>query len=80
MLGLLIIIALGTFGGWFTIWWVQNFVETKEERAQRLINMVVIDSIMIAAFSLAGPATLLTLLLIFKYAYLCIIDFDKALD
>lgn len=78
-MGLLIVAILGAACGYLAIWSAVIFQKTFEERVKTLLMTVVVDAIMLLGFAYAGQGAVFTTVLIFKYLFLAVIDFDKTL-
>jgi hypothetical protein len=78
-MALLVIAAMGIASGYLAIWSSVTFNESTEDRVRSLLNGVVFDVIILALFALNGFGNIVTLILISKYAFLSMINFNKTL-
>ena len=78
-MSLLAIIVMGLLSGYISLWSAVKFNKALEDRVNSLLISVVIDVIMLMLFTWIGTGSIFTSLLIVKYAFLSIINFDETL-
>lgn len=76
---LLVIAFMGVAGGYFSIWSAVMFNDSVEKRAVSLLIGTLVDVILLAGFMLMGNGIAFSWFLMFKYAFLSIVNFDETL-
>lgn len=78
-MALLIIVILGIVAGYVAIWSSVVLNKTLEERVRVLIMGVLVDVILLGFFAYIGNGVSFGWILVFKYIFLSLIDYEKTL-